>query len=95
MSVFQDKVNGVLSILSDINSAVEELKTCAFERGVFEGILTRVQGGVDRLNLESYSNLEEWTKGLDARIEGVLGRRLIGGLKVCLSLCSECRKFLH
>ncbi|KAJ3049329.1 hypothetical protein HK097_009672, partial [Rhizophlyctis rosea] len=85
VSVFQDKVNGVLSILGDINAAVEELRTCPFERETFEAILMRVQGGVDRLNLESYSNLEEWTKGLDARIEGVLGRRLGGGLKAWMS----------
>ncbi|KAJ3032718.1 hypothetical protein HDV00_007194 [Rhizophlyctis rosea] len=85
VSVFQDKVNAVLSIYGEINLAVDELRTCTFELSKFGERLDRIQKAIDRLNLESYSNLEQWTAQLDARIEAVLIGRLQQALKAWMA----------
>ncbi|KAJ3090057.1 hypothetical protein HK102_004799, partial [Quaeritorhiza haematococci] len=81
VSIFQDKVNGVLAINDEISAAVEELRTCPFQKDKFQQVLDKIQKGIDRLNLESYSNLEIWTTQLDARVENVLIGRLQTAIK--------------
>ncbi|KAJ3290947.1 hypothetical protein HK104_006430 [Borealophlyctis nickersoniae] len=89
VSVFQDKVNSVLSIYERINMTVEDLKSCPFEFAKIQEKLNSIQKEIDHLNLESYSNLESWTVQLNTRIESVLVGRLQQGLKAWSS------EFLH
>ncbi|KAI8852562.1 dynein heavy chain and region D6 of dynein motor-domain-containing protein [Chytridium lagenaria] len=72
VSVFQDKVNSAISIYDEIKLSIEELKICVFSREKFQDTLDKIQRSIDRLNLESYSNLDSWTADLDLQIEDVL-----------------------
>ncbi|KAI9204677.1 dynein heavy chain [Polychytrium aggregatum] len=81
VSVFQEKVNTALLIYNEINLAVEELKSCVYLKSKLMEILDRIQRDIDRLNLEAYSNLEEWTEQIDQRIEEVLITRLQSAIK--------------
>lgn len=82
VSVYQDKVNNLLAIYEEINAAVEDIKTCTFSKEKFAKVIDKIQRDVDKLNLESYSNLDSWTEKLDTRIELLLTSRLVAGVKV-------------
>ncbi|KAF9161045.1 hypothetical protein DFQ26_004928 [Actinomortierella ambigua] len=76
VSIFQDKVDALISINDDINKLIDELPVCPFVHSKFLAILQQIQKLIDRLNLESYSNLDRWVAQLDARVETVLVARL-------------------
>ncbi|KAI8967648.1 dynein heavy chain [Mycotypha africana] len=76
VSVFQDKVDALIGYYDEISKSIDEMKTCSYQSKRFEEVLGRIQKLIDRLNLESYSNLDQWVAGLDKRIEAVLVTRL-------------------
>ncbi|CAM0135389.1 unnamed protein product [Umbelopsis sp. WA50703] len=82
VSVFQDKVDSLITYNDDINKAVEEMNTCPYEVDKFEIALGKIQKLIDRLNLESYSNLDEWVAILDRKIEAGLIARLQSSIKI-------------
>lgn len=85
VSVFdwlQDKTNTVIDLYKDMLRNVEDLGTCPYTPEAFSELLGRVQGAIDRLNLEGYANLEMWVSELDRRIEGVLLARLDAIIRV-------------
>ena len=51
--------------------------------------MKKIQGAIDRLNLEGYSNLEWWVAELDKRIEKILLGRLENVIEVW---CNEFQK---
>ncbi|KAI8974487.1 dynein heavy chain [Pilobolus umbonatus] len=81
VSVFQDKVDSLIGYYDEITKGVDEMKFCPYQAERFEDILNRVQKLIDRLNLENYSNLDQWVAGLDKRIESVLVSRLQQAIK--------------
>ncbi|KAF9586482.1 hypothetical protein BGW38_004001 [Lunasporangiospora selenospora] len=81
VSIFQDKVDSLISIYHEIMKLIEELPICAFIHETFGSIILRIQKLVDRLNLESYSNLDQWVSQLDSRVEMVLVARLQQAIK--------------
>ncbi|KAG2237733.1 dynein heavy chain [Thamnidium elegans] len=76
VSVFQDKVDSLIGYYDEITKGIDEMKACPYQAERFEDDLSRVQKLIDRLNLENYSNLDQWVSGLDKRIETVLISRL-------------------
>ncbi|CAG8487876.1 5917_t:CDS:10 [Dentiscutata erythropus] len=76
VSEFQDKVDALITNYEDISRLIEDLKTCAYQLKKFKSNLEKIQKLIDRLNLESYSNLDAWVAQLDKRIETVLSQRL-------------------
>ncbi|KAG0049018.1 hypothetical protein BGZ83_006135 [Gryganskiella cystojenkinii] len=76
VSIFQDKVDSLISIYDDVMKLIDELPVCPFLHSTFSGIILKIQKLIDRLNLESYSNLDRWVAQLDARVEAVLVGRL-------------------
>ncbi|KAJ3101821.1 hypothetical protein HDU97_001047 [Phlyctochytrium planicorne] len=76
VSVFQDKVNSAISIFDEIKACLDELRACAFSQDKLQDVVDKVQRAIDRLNLESYSNLDSWTTELDSQMEEVLVNRL-------------------
>ncbi|KAJ2382228.1 dynein heavy chain, partial [Coemansia sp. RSA 2611] len=76
VSLFQEKVEALITLNEAINSAVRELEHCAFTEESFGTILDRIQSLIDRLNLDNYANLEQWVGELDLRLEQVLVARL-------------------
>lgn len=81
VSIFQDKVDSLIAIYDDIMKLIDELPVCAFVHSTFSSIILRIQKLIDRLNLESYSNLDQWVTELDAKIEAVLVNRLQQAIK--------------
>ncbi|KAI8361054.1 dynein heavy chain [Mortierella sp. GBAus27b] len=76
VSIFQDKVDALISIYDEILKLIDELPVCSFVHDKFATVLNGIQKLIDRLNLESYSNLDQWVAQLDARVETLLVGRL-------------------
>ncbi|KAI9501195.1 dynein heavy chain [Coemansia spiralis] len=76
VSLYQEKVESLISLNEDINAAVRELSMCPYAEDKFKEILDRIQSLIDRLNLDNYANLEQWVGELDQRLEQVLIVRL-------------------
>ncbi|KAI8321400.1 dynein heavy chain [Martensiomyces pterosporus] len=76
VSLYQEKVDALISLNDEINAAVRELAACSYAEERFREILDRIQSLIDRLNLDNYANLERWVGELDARLEQVLTSRL-------------------
>ncbi|KAJ2798624.1 dynein heavy chain, partial [Coemansia helicoidea] len=81
VALFQEKVDALIALSAEIDSAVRELSICAFTEDAFRAILDRIQALIDRLNLDSYANLEQWVAALDAQLEQVLAARLAQALQ--------------
>ncbi|KAG0320600.1 hypothetical protein BGZ99_004425, partial [Dissophora globulifera] len=81
VSIFQDKVDSLIAIHDEIMKLIDELPTCPFVHTTFANILMRVQKLIDQLNLESYSNLDQWVAQLDAKVEALLVGRLRQAIK--------------
>lgn len=43
VSVFQDKVDSLISYYEDINKSIEEMKSCPYQANRFEDILSKIQ----------------------------------------------------
>ena len=82
---FQDKVEELLVVHSEIADAQLQLERCAFDAGAFAAILTSIQHNIDKLNLAGFSNLHLWVQTLDASVAQVLGRRLGAALAAWVS----------
>ncbi|CAI2172645.1 16667_t:CDS:10, partial [Funneliformis geosporum] len=76
VSIFQDKVDALITSYDDISRLIEDLKTCAYKSRKLQLNLDKIQKVIDMLNLESYSNLNTWVSQLDKRVETVLVNRL-------------------
>lgn len=81
VGLYQEKVEALILLNGEINSAVRQLSTCAYSDENFTEILDRIQGIIDRLNLDNYANLEQWVAGLDQRLEQVLITRLSSAIQ--------------
>ncbi|CAG8537602.1 36677_t:CDS:10 [Gigaspora margarita] len=73
---FQYKVDTLITIYEDILYLIDDLKICAYLTKNFNSNLEKIQQLIDRLNSESYSNLDTWIAQLDKQIETVLIQRL-------------------
>lgn len=76
VSLFQDKTNELIEMQLATNALIDELSTCPYVATAFKERLTKIQATIDKLNLEGYPNLEDWTADLNKSIEQVLIERL-------------------
>ncbi|OZJ04271.1 hypothetical protein BZG36_02479 [Bifiguratus adelaidae] len=76
VSIFQDKVDALIGYSAEIGTILEDLQTCPYSKESFTEHLESIQRIVDKLNLEGYSNLEQWSATVDQRIEECLLDRL-------------------
>ncbi|CAG8621164.1 6805_t:CDS:10, partial [Dentiscutata erythropus] len=76
VSEFQYKVDSLITNYEDILRLIEDLKRCAYQAKKFNSNLEKIQKLINRLNAESYSNLDAWVAQLDKRIDAVLIQRL-------------------
>ena len=75
VSVLQTKAVSLNYIHTQVEQALKELATCAYESSAFQSRLDIVQSAVDQLSLEQYVNLDFWVRGLNEKIKTiVLGR---------------------
>ncbi|KIK50397.1 hypothetical protein GYMLUDRAFT_253036 [Collybiopsis luxurians FD-317 M1] len=89
VSVLQDKTNSCISLYSSILHSIADLSTCSYTTDAFSSHLKKIQGAIDRLNLEGYSNLDWWVAELDKRIKKILLGRLENVIEVW---CNEFQK---
>ena len=76
VSLFQDKVIKARTCTNEIQGYLQELESCPFDLKEFRSRLAAIQQVVDKLSIDSFSNLEKFVSDLDGKIESVLGRRL-------------------
>lgn len=76
VAALQTKTSTLVSINERIQTAVSDLKTCAFDSFSLRATLDTIQNAVDKLNLENYTNLGDWVNRLNAEIEQILQERL-------------------
>lgn len=81
VSVFQDKAAFAIEVNQSTKQHLDELRTCGFSRAAFGAILEKVQKQIDDLNLEGFSNLDDWVKTIDTTIRTALAHRLESALK--------------
>ena len=70
--IIQDKVQDALTKHEDIARHLRELGECSYSPESFRLILVEMQAKVDDMNLAEYSNLGQWTAGLNTQIEATL-----------------------
>jgi dynein heavy chain 1 len=81
VTLFQEKTFFASKFTQEVNDLIREVGTCPYEYGVFSCLLQSIQQIVDKLHLESFSNLSTWTSQINDRIEAMLKNRLIAALK--------------
>lgn len=81
VSLFADKTDALIEIHEEINEIIDQLASCAYVGETFQEKLGKVQKLVDGLNLDNYSNLDNWVVRLDERIQTVLIDRLENALR--------------
>jgi dynein heavy chain 1 len=82
--LFQEKVDDILDFNRELKGYLAELETCKLDRETFSGILEKIQSVVDSLNLKSYTNLDNWVKELDQKVEEKLKGRLTKAITLWL-----------
>lgn len=75
-SVLQQKTATLASINEGVQKAILDLRSCPYDAAVFKPKLDSIQMAVDKLNLETYVNLEYWVSNLNQKIEMILRDRL-------------------
>lgn len=86
VSLFQERATELVEMQREIDAVVDELSGCPYDYTAFADRLSKIQGTIDRLNLEGYPNLDEWVSDLDQQIEKVLVNRL---RLISAAWCSE------
>ena len=77
----RSKVRNTIDMNAQLKGMCEKLENCEFDSKSFRDILDAMQKIIDEMNLASLSNLQEWVKSLDARVETTLLSRLSDALK--------------
>ena len=79
-------LQGKTSTLSSINEAVQKsvgnLRNCPYKAEAFQHDISLIQSAVDRLSLESFSNLHQWVLDTNQAISAILLERLEQALAV-------------
>ncbi|KAJ3439563.1 dynein heavy chain [Anaeramoeba flamelloides] len=82
---FESKVDFLKNKYHEINEHLKELETCQLDQKIIQNILRAIQKIIDDFNPNDFSNLNQWVKELDQKIEKIL----IVKLKKCLSLWNK------
>ena len=81
VSKLQAKTATLLSVTETVDKALLELKSCPYDAPVFSRQLGAIQTSVDKLNLESFVNLEPWVAGVNLKVEQILRDRMQSALR--------------
>ncbi|CEF66963.1 Dynein heavy chain, cytoplasmic [Strongyloides ratti] len=73
---YNEKVDELLNVVSQIEISLDHLSICAYEVKQFTSLLNDIQKGIDLLTLGSYSNLKHWVAKIDEDIENRLAYRV-------------------
>jgi len=76
----RSKVRNTIDMNAELNELCNKLESCEFDSEPFQENLDAMQKIIDDMNLASLSNLQEWVRVLDSRVETTLLSRLSGAL---------------
>ncbi|KAI8873838.1 hypothetical protein GQ42DRAFT_152391 [Ramicandelaber brevisporus] len=83
INLFSEKVDQLLVFSEDVDSALQELNTCAYTHEAIRGVLDKIQQIIDTMSLENYSNLRSYVENnLNRRIGAILLKRLETAVKL-------------
>lgn len=88
-TTLQTKASKLQEIHSTVSSAMAALEDCSYTASAFATQLDIVQTAVDQLNLENYSNLRHWVKGINDTVKDVLTRRMRNALQIWIDAFSN------
>ena len=77
----QERVDDVNEKLDRLEDLLGRLQMCAYEREMFDEIVSSIQGIVDELPMRGLSNIPAWVAQLDKRLEGVVRKRLESAIR--------------
>lgn len=72
VTTLETRTNEVLELYSKIDNSLQSLKTCLFDEQTFSSYIESIQENVDKLNLESYSNISDFVESLNMKLKDVL-----------------------
>ena len=78
----QNKTAALVDSNDAVQRAIEELRTCPYDRSTLSKRLDSIQTAVDQLNLENYTNLGFWVGGMNDMIESIMIERVQKALHV-------------
>ena len=81
VTTMQNKTATLTSLDQSIQQAISEMKTCPYSARNFQAQVDIIQNAVDKMNLESYSNLLAWVSQLNVQLYGMFEDRLQAALK--------------
>lgn len=76
VGLFQEKTEALIEMFGKIKASIDEMRRCVYAQTEFNRYLTEIQQILDRLNIDSYSNLDRWVDWLNGQIEEVLLQRM-------------------
>ena len=89
VSLLQSKTTTLQSVDESIKKALGEIKVCPYDFKTLEGHFDTIQNGVDKLNLENYTNLAAWVKKLNQELHVILQDRLSSALSFWVKSFSD------
>ncbi|KAL9099332.1 MAG: hypothetical protein Q9187_009512, partial [Circinaria calcarea] len=72
----QNKTAALVESNDAVQRAIEELRTCPYDKSTLRKRLDSIQTAVDQLNLENYTNLGYWVGGMNDMIESIMIERV-------------------
>ncbi|RMZ84735.1 hypothetical protein DV737_g982, partial [Chaetothyriales sp. CBS 132003] len=89
VGLLQSKTATLQATDQAIKKAMNDLKVCEYSSKAFGALLDTIQNGVDKLNLENYSNLAAWVKTLNSDLRHILQDRLSSALSYWVAAFSH------
>ncbi|OLL22334.1 Dynein heavy chain, cytoplasmic [Neolecta irregularis DAH-3] len=89
VSDLKSKTDLLIAVYEKVQSAIAELRTCAYAVDDFEKWISVVQSCVDQLNLENFSNLYQWVQRLNENIGTILLDRLKSAIDAWVEVFSR------
>jgi dynein heavy chain 1 len=80
--VLQEKVDDIIEKVTQVESLLQQLRSCAYGRIPMGSAMAKLQAVVDEIQIRGFSNVAAWVGDLDTRIEAIVLNRLEGAVRV-------------
>ncbi|CAN6639183.1 dynein heavy chain, cytoplasmic [Trichomonascus vanleenenianus] len=85
VSVLNEKAEYLFVVYSTVKRSLEELETCSFDTDHLISVLATIQDCIDKLILESYSNVPAFVNRLNSTIKSILVGRCVNVVETWIS----------
>lgn len=76
VGAFKASLTQALEATAAVDAAIEQLRTCPYNRDTFRKHVAEIQKQADALDLAKHSNLHSWAQGVRTRVEDALVEQL-------------------